>query len=1007
MRLSNTLTRIGAILVFLLLALYMSSPSRSIADPESAADYRLHPPDQGWVRKTLRKMSLRDKVGQLVHIRVPGRFLNRAGDEFTAIRDEIVRNRVGGVILFAGNIYESAVLLNELQELSDVPLIVAADFERGASFRITDTTSFPWTMAIGATGNEQLAYQEGAVTGQEARALGVHWIYAPVMDVNNNPANPVINIRSFGEDPQLVARLGTAFIRGARDHGVLTTAKHFPGHGDTAADSHIGLAVVGSDQARLESVELVPFRGAIAAGVDSIMTAHVAVPKVTADPEIPATLSSKILTDLLRGTLGFQGMIITDALEMGGITNRYWTGLSAVRAIQAGADLLLLPPDSEVAINEVVRAVERGDLAEERINTSVERLLTAKTQLQLHKKRTVPIEQIAEAVSTPESRRLGQEIADAAVTLVKDRQNILPINPVKPPSILGLVLSSELDTSPGAPFLAALRERFPAARTIGADPRISEDLVSSIMAAAAKADVIVCASMVRVVSGKGTVALPENHRAIIHKLFAMGKPVVWIAFGNPYILQLHTQALSYMCTFSYSDVSQIAAAKALSGEIALSGRMPVSIPDGAKVGEGLQVPRLDMTLRPMQQEGSGQQPDAFDATRKLLENYVAEQAFPGAVLMVGHRGTLVVEAAVGKLDYSPDATPVSPDTIYDLASLSKAIATTSAAMMLVDSGRLLLDAAVQDYLPEFKGPNKEKVRVSNLLTHSAGLPAFLPLYKEVAGYRQFLTKVYDAPLEYEPGSRMVYSDLGMVLLGEIISRASARPLDRLLAERLFGPLGMQDTMYVPPKSLAARIAPTEDDPWRKRVVRGEVHDENAFAMGGVAGHAGLFSTGRDLAVFAQMMLNQGLYDHRRYLKPETAARFTSQRGPEGSAQGFGWRKPSPANWTGQVFSPAAYGHTGFTGTSIWIEPAHEAFIILLTNRVHPTRKNQKIDEARRTISESVMSVLKGAAGLSGAGCNRFAPPGIKAGGRQRRRFRLRPPGGSNRPEGQSGTGPSS
>jgi len=283
--------------------------------------------DKIWAEQTLKSLSLRDRIAQLVQIRVPGKFLNRGSEDFHAIQNDIRQNHVGGAVLFAGNIYESAVLLNELQTSSRLPLLVAGDFERGVAFRIADTTSFPWAMALGASGSEQLAYREGVVTAREAKALGVHWIFAPVMDVNNNPSNPVINIRSFGEDPELVARIGSAFIRGARSGGVLTTAKHFPGHGDTASDSHLGMAVVPSDLARLQSVELVPFRSAIDAGVDSIMTAHVSVPNLTGESKAPATLSPEILSGLLRDTLQFKGLVVTDALEMGGITNRYWGGI--------------------------------------------------------------------------------------------------------------------------------------------------------------------------------------------------------------------------------------------------------------------------------------------------------------------------------------------------------------------------------------------------------------------------------------------------------------------------------------------------------------------------------------------------------------------------------------------------------------------------------------------------------------------------------------------------------
>ncbi|MGA2260733.1 MAG: glycoside hydrolase family 3 N-terminal domain-containing protein, partial [Acidobacteriota bacterium] len=887
----------------LILSLWLPAASWRRPDsqdvPHAGVDYRFYDPDLAWVRETMAKLSLYEKVGQLVQVRVSGRFANNQSPQFLELSDAVRRNHIGGVTMFAGDVYESVVLLNELQKMSDLPLFVAADFERGASFRITDTTSFPWSMAIGATGSEEFSYQEGVITAREARSLGVHWVFAPVMDVNNNPDNPVINIRSYGEDPQLVARLGAAFIRGARDNGVLTTAKHFPGHGDTATDSHIGLAVVPSDMSRLDTVELVPFRSAIAAGVDAIMTAHVAVPQVTGDSDIPATLSSKILTDLLRGNLHFQGLVVTDALEMGGITSHYWTGKACIRSLQAGADMLLLPQDTDVAINEVVRAVERGDISTARIDESVARILTLKSRLKLHQERTVPIDRIQDVVAAPDSLKLAQEMADRSITLLKDDEHILPINPLNPPKIFSLVLSSEPDTNPASTFQSELRRRFPSARTEAVDTRIPEDLADRIVRSASAADVIVAATLVRVVSGKGSIGLPESQRALLDKLVAAHKPLIWIAFGNPYLLRLYPAVSTYLCTFGYSDGSYVAAAKALSGEIAVTGRTPVSIPGYFKVGDGLQVPRLDMTLRPPS-ASTGLAEGTFDETKRLLASYVDDHAFPGAALAVGYRGSLVLDASAGRLDYTPSSAEASGDTIYDLASLSKVIGTTSAAMMLVDSGRLLLDVPVQDYLPEFQGTDKEKVRVTHLLQHSAGLPAWLPIYKDVQGYQEFLKRVYPVPLEYAPGSRTLYSDLGMILFGEIVSRACGHPLDQYLSEHLFGPLGMKSTLYRPPKELLERIAPTENDPWRQRIVRGEVHDENAYAMGGVAGHAGLFSTAHDLAVFAQMMLNRGIYDHRRYFRPETVDRFTTVLNSRGEA--LGWQKSSDSSWTGRVFS---------------------------------------------------------------------------------------------------------
>jgi beta-N-acetylhexosaminidase len=926
---------------------------------DAASAHRFLPPDKSWVARTLQAMRLRDKVAQLIAVRVDGRFANTRSPEFAALSHEVVENHVGAVVLFAGNVYESAVLLNALQTRSRLPLLVAADFERGASFRIADTTPFPYQMAIGATGSEDYAYREGIATATEARALGVHWVYAPVVDVNNNPDNPVINIRSFGEDPETVARLGAAFIKGARANGVLTTAKHFPGHGDTATDSHIGLPVVASSRSRLDAVELVPFRRAIEAGVDSIMTAHVAVPEITGDAATPATLSSKVLTGLLRGELGFHGLVVTDAMEMGGITTRYWTGLAALRALQAGADMILLPTDTEVVLDEVIRAVRRGDINEGRIDQSVEKVLEAKSRLGLHRRRTVQIEAIAETVSRPEDRALAQDIADHSITVVKDERHILPLNPLRPPRILSLVLSSDADSAPGSVFQTEMRRRFAGIRTLAADPRITKEFLDSVSTGVASADIVVCATLVRVVTGKGNVALPDTQRAAFDRLIASGKPVIWVAFGNPYLLPLYPQVAAYACTFSYAEVSQVAAAKALSGAIPISGRMPVSIPGQCGIGAGLQIAPFEMRLQPAAPETKGLAKDAFVETQRVLYNCVQEKTFPGAALVVGYRGSMVFSAAAGRLSYEPSSPAVSADTLYDLASVSKVVATASAAMMLAESGRLILNAPVQEYIPEFQGPGKDKVTVEALLTHSAGLPAFAPFYKDTQGYEQILNRLYRTPLEYEPGTKSTYSDLGMILLGEVINRASGRTLDRFIGERLFEPLGLKNTLYRPPRALLPRIAPTEDDPWRKRVVHGEVHDENAYAMGGVAGHAGLFSTARDLAVFAQMLLNGGIYDHRRFFSSESIRRFTALHGRPEFERSLGWSKPSQSSWTGRIFSPAAYGHTGFTGTMIWIDPERELFIVLLTNRVHPSRSNTRIEEARQAVCEAVVRALSG------------------------------------------------
>ena len=850
-------------------------------------------PGDLWADRTLKSLSLRDKIAQLILVRVPGKFLNRSSEDFQAIQNEIRKNHIGGLVLFAGNIYESTILLNDFQNISGLPLLVAGDFERGAAFRIADTTSFPWTMALGATGSEQFAYRQGVVTARESRALGVHWIFAPVMDVNNNPNNPVINIRSFGEDPQLVARLGSAFIRGAKTGCVLTTAKHFPGHGDTATDSHLGMAVVPSDLARLQSVELAPFRSAIEAGVDSIMTAHVAIPNVTGESQLPATLSSKILSGLLRDTLQFKGLVVTDALELGAITNRFWGGLAAVRAIQAGADVLILPQNATVAINEIERAVRRGDISESRINESAGKLLRAKSSLGLHRLRTVSVKRIGEIIASPENTKLAQDIADQSITVLKDDQQLLPIDPTRYARIFSLVLTPDLESAPGAVFQTEMRQRFPLTRAIWANARVSDELLASIDKAASETDLIVCSTFIRLVSGQTAAALSDAQRNILQKLQATNKPLIWVAFGNPYILPLAPRIGTYLCTFSYSDVSQVAAAKALAGEIGIMGRMPVSIPGFSKAGEGRAIPRLEMILKPASAADLEHAKDGLEQSIRLLDSSIEDGIFPGAVLLVGHQGKIMLNRAAGRTGSSHDSPRTSSDTAYGNISLSQSVSIASAAMFAMDSGSLLLDAPFKDYLPELNDMQIGKLCFRDLLRSRTN--------RENKG----------KPVEEE-------------ILRRILSRATGVPMERFLAERLFFPLGMKNTVQALPQRFRRA---------------GELSPESRIA--------GLFSSAEDLAIFAQMLLNRGIYNHRRYFKLETVDTFIGSESI--------WSKPSESDWTGKVFSPKAFGHISDSGSLLWMDPSSKLFIVLLANG---RPDNGRIPEVQRKICESVISALQ-------------------------------------------------
>ncbi len=905
----------------------------------------------------------------MIGVRVTGLPRNPASASAQRLRQQVRGLKVGALVVFDSEVGSLPRLLNELQETANVPLLISADMERGLAFRIRrGVVPLPFAMAIGATRSPDAARFAGEVAAREGRALGIHWAFAPVADVNNNPANPVINVRSFGEDPELVGELVGAFVKGAKAGGLLTTAKHFPGHGDTAIDSHLQVARVDADRARLLAVELRPFRRAVEAGVDWVMMGHIAVPAL--DPsDTPATLSLPI-ADVLRGELGFTGMLVTDGMDMAGVRPA-WTGEAAVRAVQAGADFVLLPPEPEVAVQSLVRAVGEGQLTEARIDESVRRILETKERLGLNRNRRVDAEATLKSVDRPEDVARALDIARASITLVRNEGGVLPLRAEEPIRLLHLVLSSDVRN----PLLLGIPEeelearRIPA-ETVSLGPEVTAETAAALVARAPQFTHVLASCFVRVAGGRGSVVMSESHARLLEALARAGRPVIVVSFGSPYLLGQFPDVPVYLAAYGPAESSQRAAVGALFGEYAVGGKLPVTLPGLYPYGHGLEVPKHDMTLRSARPEEVGFRPDGLKEPDGVIEAGIRDRAFPGGVVAVGKDGALVHLRSFGRHSYDPGAAEVHDDTIYDLASLTKVVVTTTVAMVLVDEGRLALEKRVSDFLPAFRGGPKGKVTVSSLLTHSSGIDSWAPLYKDLKAKSAYLQRIQAMDLVYETGTKSVYSDLGVLLLGEILERVAGEPLDAFAKRRIFEPLGMTDTTYRPAPSLLPRIAPTEHDPWRGRVVHGEVHDENAFALGGVAPHAGLFGTAPDLARFAQMLLNGGIYDNRRIVSRATVERFTRRAGIPGSPRALGWdtaadetgvRSSTPGapgySSAGSRLSPRAFGHTGFTGTSLWIDPERQLFVILLTNRVHPTRENNAIRQVRASLADAVVGAL--------------------------------------------------
>jgi beta-N-acetylhexosaminidase len=581
-----------------------------------------------WAEKTLKKMSLEEKVGQLFMVRVGVTFTNFDSPEYKFLRDNLQKHHVGGItvtvpvdgpFLLRNQPYETAMLINQLQRDSQIPLITAADFERGLSMRMYGASVFPHAMAFGASGRLDLAEQFGRITAEEARAVGIHWNFFPVADVNSNPANPIINTRSFGEDPDQVSDFVNAYIKGAHEGGMLATVKHFPGHGDTGTDSHLELASVSGDEARLEKVELLPFKRAIEEGVDSVMVAHVTVPAIEPDPTLVATTSRRVTTDLLKEKLGFKGIVITDGLEMNGLMRLYASspnpsGAACVAALKAGNDILLIPPDLADGYRGVLEAARGGEIPKKQIDDSVLKILKAKASLGLNKTRLVNIDEIGHQVGRQENIAVGQKVADAAVTLVREGSPVLPlqrtnvgtrgyVNPytvVEQISnrVVAVLFIDDIRTEAGRTFERSLRARIPDAKVMYVDPRLAGALSESVVAAVQQAEKVIAAVYVAPVPGKvvrnasgdlrNTVSLTDDSGHLLHRMLEVaGQKTVVVAMGNPYFVEDFPEIQNYLCTFSNTTVSETSAIKALFGEIPISGHLPVTIPRVADRGQGL------------------------------------------------------------------------------------------------------------------------------------------------------------------------------------------------------------------------------------------------------------------------------------------------------------------------------------------------------------------------------------------------------------------------------------
>ena len=916
--------------------------------------------DSAFIDSLVENTPLQEKIGQLFFVPVNGRFLSSDDHRHKEIIDLITHDHVGGLIFMRGDIYGQAVLTNKLQKLSKTPLWITQDMENGAAMRIEGATQFTPAMGVAASNNKRNAYLMGKITAREAKAMGVHQVFAPVLDVNNNPENPVINTRAFSGDPEMVAEYGIAFMQGVQSEGIIATAKHFPGHGDTDTDSHYDLPILDHDYTRLDSVELIPFKRAINSGLESIMSAHISFPQISETPEIPGTLDAAILGDLLIDSLNFNGMVVTDGLAMNGITKTFSPGRAVVRALHAGADIMLISPDIHTAITEVMASVEQGLITEERINQSYRKILLWKQQAGLFENdNLVDIEGLDEVLNARAHQAEADRIARESITILKDNENILPLDPTEFKKVLFVGVSDKVNGNAGTAFVRALRNYHPNISYTVFDNRSDEEDADYILQRAKSSDLIIIGTFVNPGFGV-TLTLPRAHNSMLEKLLGLKKKSVLAVFGNPYLVKELPETDVHLIGWANSTQQMEAAAPALFGATEVRGKLPIVIPEMYDMGDGLDLDQT--TLRYGQPEEVGLISQELYKIDDILREAVLDSVFPGAVAAVVKDGVLVYKHAEGYHTYDKLKKVRSSD-IYDLASITKVVSTTAAVMKLISEEKLTLDDRVADFFEEFDTDEKRSITIKHLLQHESGLPAFRVYVDELQTRNEIVEAIKNEPLINPVGTTYVYSDLGMILLAEIVGKITNQPIDTYIRDELYIPMGMNTAGFNPKKlnsRFVYRIPPTEiDTVYRDALIHAEVHDERAWYMDGVAGHAGLFASVDDLAIFGTMILNGGRYRGHQFINSNVIDEFTARQS-ELSGRGLGFDRKSPNGFTtaGQLSTLETFGHLGFTGTSMWIDKEKNMIVILLTNRTYPNRVyGKRISRIRAAVADAAFSSI--------------------------------------------------
>lgn len=1003
------------ILLLITLLLFTAGPSvaqvpnRTIAPP-----VQLH---SRWVDSVYYTLSLNERIAQLLMIPA---YSNRDRAHTEEVIRLIRQHGIGSVLFFQGGPGRQLAMAEQFQQESKVPLLMAIDGEWGLFMRLDSVPRLPRQMLLGAIQNDSILYEMGRFVAEQCRRVGLHINFAPAVDVNSNRNNPVIGTRSFGENPQRVSQLAIAYMKGMQDGGIFTSAKHFPGHGDTETDSHLTLPVVYRTRAELDSVELTPFRAMISAGVSGIMSAHLFVPAIDNQSKTPTSLSAKAIESLLRQELQFQGLIYTDALNMKGASEAFRSGELEVRAFEAGNDILVMPDKIPEAISAIREAILSGRIDSSRLEASCRRILAAKEMAGLASREPLSGQNLHTDLNGIDAALLQHKIMENAITVLTNRNRVIPITGLENKRI-ALVLAGTDKPN----FFVKRVADYCKTDLFFLPEKESEQ--KTVLEKLQSYDLIIGGVHNTNSLPAKNFGVPASTIAFFDRL-ATRKPLVLSLFGCPYAWSGSKAASQYealVIAYEESEMAHDKTAQILFGAMGAKGRLPVSINDSLRYGMGIDT-QGNLRLAYVLPESIGIDSNSLTKIDSLVEAAIAAKAMPGCQVMAAKEGKVFFRKNYGDTRYS-GGEPVTDSTLYDLASVTKIAATVVSAMKLYETRKLPLDKGIVTFLPELQGTNKARLTLRELLTHQAGLEAFIPFYQrtiepinpEEKLFSSRRTQQYSIPLSgsvfgnsatrYVEGwyatsasgqfpnqvadnlfisrygrdslyriidespvkhrGRYLYSDLGSYYLMRIIEKEEATSLPDYAALNFYNKLGCETLGFNPLKRFPEKqIAPTADDSFfRRQLLQGYVHDEGAAMMGGVAGHAGLFGNANDLAKVMQMLLNKGTYGGDRLLAPETVNLFTACQycRVNGNRRGLGFDKPDPdPRKKGPVpieaVSTTSFGHSGFTGPLVWADPQSGLLYIFITNRVHPDPQNNTLTglSTRTLILEQLSAVVK-------------------------------------------------